>query len=74
MRESSYSTIRLGLYEPLKVCFGGVDVAHTDLKVKVAAGSLAGFIGSGFANPTDVLKVRMQASVQAPETLRWHIR
>lgn len=74
MRESSYSTLRLGLYEPFKVYFGGVDVTHTDLKVKVAAGSLSGLIGSALANPTDVLKVRMQASDQARESLRWHIR
>ena len=74
MRESSYSTLRLGLYEPFKVYFGGTDVAHTDLKVKIAAGSLSGLIGSALANPTDVLKVRMQASYQARESLRWHIK
>ena len=35
MRESSYSTLRLGLYEPFKLFFGGVDVNHTDLKPQV---------------------------------------
>lgn len=61
MRESSYSTLRLGLYEPFKLFFGGVDVNHTDLKIKVLAGSMAGLVGSVLANPTDVIKVRMQA-------------
>ena len=42
------------------------DPAHSPLWIKVAAGSLAGTIGSAIANPTDVVMIRMQAPVQAP--------
>jgi hypothetical protein len=58
-RESTYSAIRLGLYEPLKVALGATDPTHTPLWVKFTAGSLAGATGSIIANGTDVLKVRM---------------
>jgi hypothetical protein len=42
------------------------DPAHSPFWVKIAAGSLAGTIGSAIANPTDVVMIRMQAPVQAP--------
>ncbi|KAG0563166.1 hypothetical protein M758_8G008600 [Ceratodon purpureus] len=65
LREASYSSIRMGLYEPLKHAWTD-DPAHSPLWIKVAAGSLAGTIGSAIANPTDVVMIRMQAPVQAP--------
>lgn len=65
LREASYSSIRMGLYEPLKLAWTD-DAAHSPLWIKVAAGSLAGTIGSAIANPTDVVMIRMQAPVQAP--------
>eukprot|EP00250_Pteridium_aquilinum_P011868 c20359_g1_i2 orf=295-1110(+) len=61
MREASYSSIRMGLYEPFKLMLGGDDPAHTPLWIKVTAGASAGVIGSAIANPTDVIMVRMQA-------------
>ncbi|KAJ8302296.1 hypothetical protein KUTeg_021283, partial [Tegillarca granosa] len=61
MREGSYSTIRLGAYEPLKVFFGATDPAHTPLWKKICAGATSGAIGSSIATPTDLVKVRMQA-------------
>nr|XP_011455448.3 mitochondrial substrate carrier family protein ucpB [Crassostrea gigas] len=61
MREGSYSTIRLGAYEPLKVYFGATDPAHTPLWKKICAGAISGTIGSAIATPTDLVKVRMQA-------------
>eukprot|EP00249_Psilotum_nudum_P014063 c24642_g1_i3 orf=394-1260(-) len=61
LREASYSSIRMGAYEPLKRVLGGHDPAHTPLWIKITAGSTAGVIGSAVANPTDVVMVRMQA-------------
>ena len=49
MREGSYSTIRMGAYEPLKVFFGATDPAHTPLWKKICAGAISGkFIALGF--------------------------
>lgn len=42
MREGSYSTIRLGAYEPLKRLFGATDPAHTPLWKKICAGATSG--------------------------------
>ena len=64
LREGSYSTLRLGLYEPIKYELGAVDPKTTPLWKNVLAGALAGLLGSGFANPADVIKTRMQG---APE-------
>ncbi|XP_045165322.2 mitochondrial substrate carrier family protein ucpB-like [Mercenaria mercenaria] len=61
MREGSYSTIRLGAYEPLKRVFGATDPAHTPLWKKICAGAMSGAVGSSIATPTDLVKVRMQA-------------
>ncbi|MCO5567293.1 hypothetical protein L7F22_020983 [Adiantum nelumboides] len=68
LREASYSSIRMGLYEPFKMMLGGDDRAHTPLWIKITAGASAGVIGSAVANPTDVVIVRMQAQrpIQAP--------
>ena len=60
MREGSYSSIRLGLYEPLKEFFGEVDKSRTPLHKKVLCAGISGIIGSAIANPTDLVKIRMQ--------------
>jgi hypothetical protein len=52
MREASYTSIRLGLYQPCKELVG----ADTFSKRFLAA-SMAGGIGSVVGNPFDVLKV-----------------
>ena len=62
MREGSYSTIRLGAYEPLKTKLGATDPAHTPLWKKITAGAISGTIGSAIATPTDLVKVRFQAT------------
>lgn len=61
MREATYSTLRLGLYEPLKEQFGAKDPAHTPFWKKVCAGAIAGAIGSAIACPTDVVKIRLMS-------------
>ena len=57
MRESVYSTLRLGLYEPIKRMTG--ETKESGFMFKFMAGSLSGLIGSGLANPADLLKIRM---------------
>lgn len=59
-REASYSSLRLGLYEPIKRLIGATGPKPATWK-KFAAGGLSGAIGSAIANPADLLKTRMQA-------------
>jgi len=63
LREASYTSLRLGLYEPIKGIVGAKDKDAHFLK-KFAAGCLAGAIGSLVGNPFDVLKTRMMASTE----------
>lgn len=67
LREASYTSLRLGLYAPIKHAMGVTGDSHFILKF--TAGSLAGAIGSVAGNPFDVLKTRMMAnsSSQAPK-------
>jgi hypothetical protein len=74
MRESIYSSLRLGLYEPFKRILGATDPKNTPFYLKFLAGGMSGFIGSALANPTDLLKVRMQAWEGAPHSLTWHVK
>lgn len=74
IRESVYSSLRMGLYEPFKVMLGETDPKHTPLWLKFCAGSLSGFVGSVIGNPTDVLKVRMQAWEGRPQNIMWHTK
>lgn len=74
MRESIYSSLRLGLYEPFKRILGATDPKNTPFYLKFLAGGMSGFIGAALANPTDLLKVRMQASEGTSHSLTWHIK
>jgi hypothetical protein len=60
MREASYTSLRLGLYGPIKHAMGLTK--DSNFILKFTAGSLAGAIGSMAGNPFDVLKTRMMAS------------
>jgi len=60
LREASYTSLRLGLYAPIKNAMGVT--ADSNFVFKFAAGSAAGAIGSIAGNPFDVLKTRMMAS------------
>ena len=59
MRESIYSSLRLGLYEPFKRILGATDPKNTPFYLKFLAGGMSGFIGAALANPTDLIKIRM---------------
>lgn len=61
LREASYTSLRLGLYEPVKVLFGAHESGAPFYK-KFLAGSAAGAIGSLAGNPFDVLKTKMMAA------------
>merc|ERR1719454_1211085 len=54
MREASYTSLRLGLYEPIKGALGVT--ADSSFFMKFIAGAAAGAIGSTAGNPFDVLK------------------
>lgn len=62
LREASYTSLRLGLYEPVKVAFGDTDPETSTFLKKFLAGSAAGAIGSIAGNPFDVLKTKMMTS------------
>lgn len=62
LREASYTSLRLGLYEPVKVAFGANDPATSTFAKKFLAGSAAGALGSLAGNPFDVLKTKMMVS------------
>lgn len=66
LRESSYTSLRLGLYEPIKVVMGADK--NPNFFLKFAAGSTAGALGSLAGNPFDVLKTQMMTTegVEAP--------
>jgi hypothetical protein len=60
LREASYTSLRLGLYGPIKHAMGVTAKSHFFLKF--SAGSAAGAIGSIVGNPFDVLKTRMMTA------------
>jgi hypothetical protein len=64
MREASYTSLRIGLYEPMK-SVTGADKPNAGILSKFLAGALAGGIGSCAGNPFDVLKTRMMANEKA---------
>ncbi|NWJ07690.1 KMCP1 protein, partial [Crypturellus undulatus] len=60
LRQASYGTIKIGTYQSLKRMFVERPEDET-LMINVLCGILSGVISSAIANPTDVLKIRMQA-------------
>jgi hypothetical protein len=65
LRESTYSTLRLGLYEPFKALLGETNPKDTPFWKKMASASMSGCIGSAIANPFDLVKVIHQADEKA---------
>ncbi|KAF9968199.1 hypothetical protein BGZ73_000209 [Actinomortierella ambigua] len=66
LRESIYSTIRFGSYDLFKGLYSGMGAGlrggeETSTLVKLGAGLTSGMVGSVIANPTDLIKVRLQA-------------
>lgn len=64
MRELSYSSLRMGLYEPARhLIVGDETKSGHEIKLwqKIAAGLISGAVGSSIANPTDLVKIRFQS-------------
>lgn len=64
LRQATYGTIKIGLYHGIKR-YIAEDVKDETLATNVLAGVIAGAISSALCNPTDVLKVRLQAQTVA---------
>lgn len=60
LRQASYGTVKIGLYHYIKRTLRSNPREET-IATNVVAGVLSGAISSAVANPTDVLKVRMQS-------------
>ncbi len=64
LRESTYTTARIGLYEPVKKFFH--IKPETNFALKFMAGSASGLIGSVIGNPFDVMKVQSMKNPEIP--------
>jgi len=63
IRQSTYGSMRYGLYAPIRNALestSGSGSSTPALWQKVVAGASAGAVASAIANPTDLVKVRMQ--------------
>eukprot|EP00735_Rhodelphis_limneticus_P010050 TRINITY_DN2910_c6_g1::TRINITY_DN2910_c6_g1_i20::g.3922::m.3922 TRINITY_DN2910_c6_g1::TRINITY_DN2910_c6_g1_i20::g.3922 ORF type:complete len:310 (+),score=43.09,sp/B0G143/UCPB_DICDI/45.16/6e-86,sp/B0G143/UCPB_DICDI/30.21/9e-10,Mito_carr/PF00153.22/2e-17,Mito_carr/PF00153.22/5.1e-23,Mito_carr/PF00153.22/2.4e-21,NifU/PF01106.12/4.4e+03,NifU/PF01106.12/0.28 TRINITY_DN2910_c6_g1_i20:544-1473(+) len=63
MREGTYSSLRIGLYEVFKPIFSRSEKGQESLLSKIASGACSGCIGAAMTTPTDLVKVRMQADL-----------
>ncbi|XP_047326606.1 mitochondrial uncoupling protein 5-like [Impatiens glandulifera] len=70
LRQTLYSTTRMGLYEILKEKWSDSSSGYLPLGRKIAAGLFAGGIGAAVGNPTDLAMVRMQADGRLPVSQR----
>ena len=65
LREISYSSIRLGAYEPVRSGINNIvsnkDVSTTSPFVRFSAALITGGTGAALANPFDLIKTRFQA-------------
>eukprot|EP00040_Diaphanoeca_grandis_P031983 m.192629 g.192629 ORF g.192629 m.192629 type:complete len:314 (+) comp32475_c4_seq1:402-1343(+) len=73
LRETSYSSIRLAAYEPIRnrILSEREKREGAPLFKKFLAGGTSGAIGAGLANPADLVKVRMQAATGTAYTSTW---
>lgn len=70
LRQTLYSTTRMGLYDILKQKWTDRDTGNMPLVRKISAGLIAGAIGAAVGNPADVAMVRMQADGRLPPAQR----
>jgi len=67
VRQSTYGSLRYGLYGPIKNSMGIDPGKPVPLWKKIVAGGTAGAIASAIANPTDLMKVRLQTDGMAKD-------
>lgn len=72
LRQATYSTTRMGLYEILKSKWQ--EGNRLPLHKKILAGLIAGGIGAAVGNPADMAMVRMQADGRLPMESRRHYK
>ncbi|KAK9678859.1 hypothetical protein RND81_11G237400 [Saponaria officinalis] len=70
LRQTLYSTTRMGLYDILKQKWTDPTSGNMPLMKKITAGLIAGGIGAAVGNPADVAMVRMQADGRLPADQR----
>lgn len=70
LRQTLYSTTRMGLYDILKTKWTDPNTNNMPLTRKIVAGLIAGGIGAAVGNPADVAMVRMQADGRLPAAQR----
>lgn len=71
LRQSTYGSLRYGLYGPIRDSFGvEAGTPKTDIPIwkKILAGGTAGALASAVANPTDLIKIRLQTDGQLKST------
>ncbi|KYQ89105.1 mitochondrial substrate carrier family protein [Tieghemostelium lacteum] len=62
LREGTYSTLRMGGYDLLKsYMISDQDNGRVSLSSKILSGAISGAVGASIANPSDLIKVRLQA-------------
>lgn len=70
LRQTLYSTTRMGLYDILKQKWTDPNTQTMPLTSKITAGLISGAIGAAVGNPADVSMVRMQADGRLPPDQR----
>ncbi|EEF39708.1 mitochondrial dicarboxylate carrier protein, putative [Ricinus communis] len=66
LRQTLYSTTRMGLYDILKQKWTDQDSGSMPLVRKIVAGLISGGVGAAVGSPADVAMVRMQADGRLP--------
>ncbi|CAF0959648.1 unnamed protein product [Adineta steineri] len=61
LRQATYGTIKIGIYQKIKRFFAE-DISQEKLYINVLNGMFSGSLANAIANPTDLLKIRMQAN------------
>jgi hypothetical protein len=61
LRQGTYGSLRYGLYGPIKAALGMDGTKNDPMHLKIAAGAAAGAASSAICNPTDLIKIRLQA-------------
>lgn len=74
-RQFMFAGLRIGLYVPIRniICGEMKPGENPSILQKIAAGMATGAIGISIANPTDLVKVRMQGQGRLPPAERPYI-
>lgn len=67
IREATYSSVRMGFYEPIKGLFIGCGLREGP-PLKWASAFASGAVGAAIFNPIDLVKVRLQSDLARPGT------